>query len=646
VTLAAVIPAREAWLHKNPKARQALRDEVRAVAPADAAMPAGAAGPARIGIGMTLYNNARFLPAALDSLLAQTRRDFLLVLVDDGSTDGTAAICRDHAARDPRVRFFQNPERLAMVGNWRRAFQLTSECLPGMECFTWASDHDVWDPRWLATMAAALDGRPQAVMAYPSGDWIRDGDGAQEPPPRFIGVEGLTDPCERFEATCRSLVGAGFMVYGLFRPEALRRSGIFRRVLLPDRLLMAELSLQGELLHVPEVLWHRRRTSRSEIPRQRMTLFRPGLWRLAAALPWHWAHTAALLWHHVVLRRSGPGLTHRRMAKLAAAYYRSQAAVYRAKAQKAAGPKVRAEDGGVKAFLRRLVAKVLRPATVEIHKDVVRAQAALSAKLERVEARLEGQERSLERLGRLEALEKITLQDLPGIHRQLLEIVKHLRPGSFDVEGPFPSPPGVSFLGLAQEVIASGRTLLGLSRLATLWQAARAVQDLDLPCVEIGVYRGGSSRFLAASLRAFSGRDPVVYSIDTFEGHPAGSVTAVDTVHKAGRFSDADFEDVKTYLSGFPRLEVIRGAVEDAAPRLGEGPFALVHIDVDLYAPTRFCLDHFSRRLARGGIIVVDDFRVPKCPGVVQAVREFLAQERGFAAFDLQSEQLLLVRSG
>ena len=72
-------------------------------------------------LGIPLYNHADLLPAALDSLLAQNRRDLALVLVDDRSTDATPEVARAYASSDPRVSYEQNAARLGLVGNWRRA---------------------------------------------------------------------------------------------------------------------------------------------------------------------------------------------------------------------------------------------------------------------------------------------------------------------------------------------------------------------------------------------------------------------------------------------------------------------------------------------------------------------------------------------
>jgi len=56
-----------------------------------------------ISVIIPVYNVAAYLPACLDSVLAQSYRDFELLLVDDGSTDGSADVCDDYACRDARV---------------------------------------------------------------------------------------------------------------------------------------------------------------------------------------------------------------------------------------------------------------------------------------------------------------------------------------------------------------------------------------------------------------------------------------------------------------------------------------------------------------------------------------------------------------
>lgn len=60
----------------------------------------------KVTVSVPVYNVKPFLAQCLDSLLAQTLRELEIILVDDGSTDGSGAICDDYAARDGRIRVF------------------------------------------------------------------------------------------------------------------------------------------------------------------------------------------------------------------------------------------------------------------------------------------------------------------------------------------------------------------------------------------------------------------------------------------------------------------------------------------------------------------------------------------------------------
>jgi hypothetical protein len=72
--------------------------------------------------------------------------------------------------------------------------------------------------------------------------------------------------------------------------------------------------------------------------------------------------------------------------------------------------------------------------------------------------------------------------------------------------------------------------------------------------------------------------------------------------------------------------------------------YSLVHLDVDLYRPTLDCLEYFAPRLMPSGIIVLDDFDSPTCPGVRQAMEEYLARDPHFQMWRLQVEQLVLIK--
>ncbi len=64
-----------------------------------------------VSVIIPVFNAERYLPTCIESILAQSMPDFELLLVNDGSTDSSAAICDRYAARDRRIRVFHCPNR-------------------------------------------------------------------------------------------------------------------------------------------------------------------------------------------------------------------------------------------------------------------------------------------------------------------------------------------------------------------------------------------------------------------------------------------------------------------------------------------------------------------------------------------------------
>jgi predicted O-methyltransferase YrrM len=203
-----------------------------------------------------------------------------------------------------------------------------------------------------------------------------------------------------------------------------------------------------------------------------------------------------------------------------------------------------------------------------------------------------------------------------------------------------------AFAAIAQPVIDERRTLLDRARLLVLWQAARNAADLGAPALEAGAYRGGSAYFLAASLKEHLGREVELHVLDTFAGHIASSIGERDSAsHVAGMFGDVEREDVEGFLSVFKKTRVHQGDAVETVEKLKLTSLSLVHLDMDLYAPTLALLRRLGPMVVAGGVIVVDDFGAPKCPGIAAAVGEFLADSREpFQLWNARTDQALIVR--
>jgi O-methyltransferase len=238
-----------------------------------------------------------------------------------------------------------------------------------------------------------------------------------------------------------------------------------------------------------------------------------------------------------------------------------------------------------------------------------------------------------------------TLDRLGDLQREVRQLQKQLVILQGRAEISVPSVPDRDERFTAAAAAVGKRTKLDEDRLWILWQAARNAALLELPLLEAGSYRGGSAWFLANAVRERLGRELPLEAVDTFEGHPQEAITASDhAYHEAGRFGDVSYQRVREYLSEFALATVHRGEFSTVAPGLPHSSYGLAHLDMDLYRPTREALIFSSDRMPVGAIVVVDDYGSPKCPGIEQAVQEFLAVEPGFQAWHPHTEQVVLIR--
>ncbi|HYJ94283.1 MAG TPA: glycosyltransferase family 2 protein, partial [Vicinamibacterales bacterium] len=273
----------------------------------------------RVIIGSPLFNHAKDFREAIESILGQTFTDFALVLVDDRSNDETPQIAKEYVALDSRVSYQVNAQRLGLVDNARRSFEIARERFPEAEYFAWASDHDLWHPRWLQELVDALDRHPDVVLAYPLNRRIGPSGEVLARRPWAFDTFGMTDSWKRLSVSIRQM-SAGNMVYGLYRVPLLARAGVYRRVLVPDRLLMTELAVYGQFKQVPQVLWFRRWYGRIfSLNRQRKSFFPEGR-PLYMWAPWWMSHGVSLFWTFGVERQGLPAVTRTAGTVLGAKY--------------------------------------------------------------------------------------------------------------------------------------------------------------------------------------------------------------------------------------------------------------------------------------------------------------------------------------
>jgi glycosyltransferase involved in cell wall biosynthesis len=164
---------------------------------------------------MAAHNTEATVAAAVRSVLAQTRADFELIVVDDGSTDGTAARVRTFLA-DPRVRLLERPHEGAAAA---RAAGIAAGTAPFVSMI---DSDDLWLPRYLEEMAAALDADPGAAFAYTDA-WFLDERSRRV---RRVSAMGYQRPPEPPPATASELFAALLERNFIYNAVTLRRTAI------------------------------------------------------------------------------------------------------------------------------------------------------------------------------------------------------------------------------------------------------------------------------------------------------------------------------------------------------------------------------------------------------------------------------------
>ena len=118
----------------------------------------------RVSVALCVYNGERWLPAQLDSLLAQQDVELEIIVVDDCSTDHSREILRWYARRDPRIQLHENTANLGHLRSFEKCMALCTSPLIAP-----CDQDDIWHPRKLAILAHAIG---DADMAYCDSAYI------------------------------------------------------------------------------------------------------------------------------------------------------------------------------------------------------------------------------------------------------------------------------------------------------------------------------------------------------------------------------------------------------------------------------------------------------------------------------------------
>ncbi|OYD82351.1 hypothetical protein CHT98_21625 (plasmid) [Azospirillum brasilense] len=161
-----------------------------------------------------------------------------------------------------------------------------------------------------------------------------------------------------------------------------------------------------------------------------------------------------------------------------------------------------------------------------------------------------------------------------------------------------------------------------LDRKFAVRELCRLISGLPGDVAEVGCYTGATAWFIARHI-VESGVPRTLHLFDSFQGLSAPGERD-GSAWKAGDLS-AGIATVRRNLGDFPFVALHPGWVPERFPDVADRRFALVHIDVDLYQPTRDAAAFFYDRLVPGGLMICDDYGFDTCPGATAAIDDVMA---------------------
>jgi len=186
--------------------------------------------------------------------------------------------------------------------------------------------------------------------------------------------------------------------------------------------------------------------------------------------------------------------------------------------------------------------------------------------------------------------------------------------------------------------VAAERTIVPIDRCYILWAFAKYAMTIYGHFAECGVYRGGTAALIAQISR--SSKD--LFLFDTFSGIPPGDASKDNRYIKGGEFGDTSYEAVSEFLNkNGLSAAIFKGMVPETFETFKDVVFSFVHLDMDIYKPTKHALEFFYPRMHPGGVIVLDDYGAEECAGIGEALREY-----GCPFIPLPTGQALVIANG
>ncbi len=223
-----------------------------------------------VSIGLPCYNEEKFLEQTLNSLLEQDYENIEITISDNASTDSTPTVCNEYRDKFPqKIKYNRNENNIGALINFKKVFELSKG-----DFFMWAGAHDLYSKNYIASSVKIMQSNQNVVVVYPLTVWIDYNGNKLEKVSGFIDTRG-NNAVARFNQV---LWANQHALYGLMRPNALKKLGLNRQSIASGAVLLGELSLLGDFAYSPHAIWYRRESRETETSKQRISRYNKTLY--------------------------------------------------------------------------------------------------------------------------------------------------------------------------------------------------------------------------------------------------------------------------------------------------------------------------------------------------------------------------------
>ncbi|MBF0448654.1 MAG: glycosyltransferase [Magnetococcales bacterium] len=208
-----------------------------------------------LAIGLPVYNGAAFISQTIQSILAQTFKDFSLIISDNASTDATQEICESFARQDSRIVYFRQKSNQGINKNASQVLVLSKKA----KYFALIGHDDIWEPTFSEKIIAEMEKNSEISVGFSLYDFIDEKGSKREMDEYVQSIDHVLAMKKMSRRERISFQSSSNFIHGVIRRAVLFDDlFLFRRGIYEDVYCLRYLAGLGPFFVVPESLFKKR----------------------------------------------------------------------------------------------------------------------------------------------------------------------------------------------------------------------------------------------------------------------------------------------------------------------------------------------------------------------------------------------------